>query len=162
MSNLAVENALKAKGIQFARSAVGDRYVMEALVENDWSYGAEPSGHVLSLNKISTGDGIVAGLQVMSALVRSGKSLQELIADVEMYPSVLKNQIVDDAKKIMASSVLSEAIKGVESRLADKGRVLVRASGTEPLIRVMVEGQDEALVERLADELIAVVQSEIS
>jgi len=162
MSNLAVENALKAKGIQFARSAVGDRYVMEALVENDWSYGAEPSGHVLSLNKISTGDGIVAGLQVMSALVRSGKSLQELVADVEMYPSVLKNQIVDDAKKIMASAVLSEAIKDVESRLADRGRVLVRASGTEPLIRVMVEGQDEALVERLADELIAVVQSEIS
>ncbi len=162
MSNLGVENALKAKGVDFARSAVGDRYVMELLVEKGWQFGAEPSGHVLCLNKISTGDGIVAALQVMSALVSTGQSLAELVAEVEMYPSVLKNQRVDDAKKIMQSPALKNAIADVENCLADKGRVLVRASGTEPLVRVMVEGQDEALVERLADELIAVVQSEIS
>lgn len=162
MSNLGVENALKEKGVQFERSAVGDRYVMQKLVEKGWSYGAEPSGHVLSLDKISTGDGIVAALQVMSALVKSGKTLTELVSEVEMYPSVLKNQLVDDAQQMMSNKALLTAVDDVEARLGDRGRVLVRASGTEPLIRVMVEGQDAAEVERLADELISVVQSEIS
>lgn len=162
MSNLGVENALRQKGISFVRSSVGDRYVMQMLVEKGWSYGAEPSGHVLCLDKISTGDGIVAALQVMAALVESGKSLSSLLAEVEMYPSVLKNQVVDDAQLIMQSARLTDAIKDVENELAEKGRVLVRASGTEPLIRVMVEGQDEALVEKLAAQLIEVVKSEIS
>ncbi|WEJ61901.1 phosphoglucosamine mutase [Thiomicrorhabdus lithotrophica] len=162
MSNLGVENALKAQGIDFERSAVGDRYVMQKLTENDWSFGAEPSGHVLCLNKISTGDGIVASLQIMSAIVCSGKSLSELTSDVEFYPQVLMNQMVDDAKKIMASNVLSSAISEAEQRLGNQGRILVRASGTEPLIRVMVEGADGVLVETLANELINVVKSEIS
>ena len=162
MSNLGVENALKAKGIAFERSAVGDRYVMQQLVDKSWNYGAEPSGHVLCLNKTSTGDGIVAALQIMSAIVTSGKTLAELISEVEFYPQVLKNQRVDDAGKIMQSQKLKEAILEVEQRLADKGRVLVRASGTEPLIRVMVEGADGALVESLASKLINVVKSEIS
>ncbi len=162
MSNLGVENALKAKGIEFKRSAVGDRFVMETLVENGWVYGAEPSGHVLCLDKIGTGDGIVAALQVLNAVVTSGKSLQELIKQVQMYPSVLKNQVVDDAKQMMQNSVLLEAVDQAESELGDKGRVLVRASGTEPLIRVMVEGQDGEQVEALASRLIDVVKSEIS
>ena len=162
MSNLGVEKALKSKGIEFSRSAVGDRYVMQQLVDRQWSYGAEPSGHILCLDKVSTGDGIVAALQVLSALIASGKSLTEMVAEVEMYPSVLKNQPVDDAQKIMKSQSLAAAIKDIELRLADKGRVLVRASGTEPLIRVMVEGQDANLVENLAEELIEVVKSEIS
>jgi len=162
MSNMGVENALKAKGIKFERSAVGDRYVMQELVSQNWSFGAEPSGHVLCLNKISTGDGIVASLQVMSSLVNTGKSLSELVSDVDFYPSVLKNQKVDDAKKIMGSNGLKAAIESAELTMAGKGRVLVRASGTEPLIRVMVEAADAELVESLADELINAVKSEIS
>ena len=162
MSNLGVENALRAKGIKFERSLVGDRYVMQKLVENNWNYGAEPSGHVLCLNKTSTGDGIVAALQIMSAIVSSGKTLSELTSEVDFYPQVLKNQVVDDAQKIMQSIGLQNAINEAEQRLADEGRVLVRASGTEPLIRVMIEGADAALVESLANELINVVKSEIS
>jgi len=162
MSNLGVENALKEKGIDFHRSQVGDRYVMQKLVENDLNFGAEPSGHVLCLNKISTGDGIVASLQVLSALISTGKSLAELTSEVSFYPQVLKNKRVDDAQKIMASSVLNNAITQAEQRLGKQGRVLVRASGTEPLIRVMVEGADAELVELLANELINVVESEIS
>ncbi|WP_321324096.1 phosphoglucosamine mutase [Thiomicrorhabdus sp.] len=162
MSNLGVENALKAKGIQFDRSSVGDRYVMQKLVENNWNFGAEPSGHVLCLNKTSTGDGIIAALQVMSAIVSSGKTLAELTSEVEFYPQILINQRVDDAQVIMQSDELKKAISLAEQRLADKGRVLVRASGTEPLIRVMVEGADRELVESLAEALINVVKSEIS
>ncbi|GAB6069877.1 phosphoglucosamine mutase [Thiomicrorhabdus hydrogeniphila] len=162
MSNLGVENALREKGIKFERSVVGDRYVMQKLVENNWNFGAEPSGHVLCLNKTSTGDGIVAALQIMSALVTAQKTLVELTSEVEFYPQVLMNQKVDNASTIMQSKGLKEAISLAEQRLADKGRVLVRASGTEPLIRVMVEGADKELVETIAKELINVVKSEIS
>lgn len=162
MSNLGVENALKDKGVEFERSSVGDRYVMQTLQAKGWNFGAEPSGHVLCLNKTSTGDGIVAALQIMSALIRSKKSLCEFTDEVSFYPQVLKNQYVDDAAKIMRSDALLKAIVEVEQRLADKGRVLVRASGTEPLIRVMVEGADKDLVETLANDLINVVKSEIS
>lgn len=162
MSNLGVEKALQDKGVAFERTSVGDRYVMERLVEKNWIFGAEPSGHVLCLDKITTGDGIVAALQVMAALIRSKKTLAEVVAEVGMYPSVLKNQQVDDAQRIMGGSVLKSAIEKVEQKLAGKGRVLVRASGTEPLIRVMVEGQDRSVVESMADELISVVRSEIS
>lgn len=162
MSNLGVEKAFAEKGIQFVRSAVGDRYVKQLLTEHGWNYGAEQSGHVLCLDKIATGDGIVASLQVMSALVKSGKTMQALLAEVDVYPQVLLNQRVDDAKKIMASSSLVEAIEKAELELADQGRILVRASGTEPLIRVMVEGADGDLVKSLAKQLINVVKSEIS
>lgn len=162
MSNLGVEKAFAEKGIQFVRSAVGDRYVKQLLTEHGWNYGAEQSGHVLCLDKIATGDGIVASLQVMSALVKSGKTMQALLAEVDIYPQVLLNQRVDDAKKIMASSSLVEAIEKAELELADQGRILVRASGTEPLIRVMVEGADSDLVKSLAKQLINVVKSEIS
>ncbi|WP_168188901.1 phosphoglucosamine mutase [Thiomicrorhabdus sediminis] len=162
MSNLGVENAFRAQGIDFARSAVGDRYVKELLTERGWVFGAEQSGHVLCLDKISTGDGIVAALQVMSALVQSAKTLTELLDDVEVYPQVLLNQRVDDAKRIMQSNELQLAIEQAEVELAQNGRVLVRASGTEPLIRVMVEGQDLNVIQSLAERLIQVVQSEIS
>lgn len=162
MSNLGVENALRDKGVAFERSAVGDRYVMQSLVEKGWNYGAEPSGHVLCLDKIGTGDGIVAALQVMAALVKSGKSLKELVSEVEMYPSVLKNQRVTDAATIMQSESLKKAIAEVETQFAGAGRVLVRASGTEPLIRVMVEGQSVSEVETAAEHLIEVVKTEIS
>jgi len=162
MSNLGVENALREKGIKFERSAVGDRYVMQKLVENNWNFGAEPSGHVLCLNKTSTGDGIIAALQIMSALVSTQKTLVELTSEVEFYPQILINQKVNNAQSIMQSDYLKEAISLSEQRLADKGRILVRASGTEPLIRVMVEGADKELVETIAKELINVVKSEIS
>ena len=162
MSNLGVENALRDNGIAFERSAVGDRYVMQSLVEKGWNYGAEPSGHVLCLDKIGTGDGIVAALQVMAALVKSGKSLKVLVSEVEMYPSVLKNQRVTDAASIMQSKSLNKAIAEVEAQFDGTGRVLVRASGTEPLIRVMVEGQSTSDVEAAAEHLIEMVKAEIS
>ncbi|WP_127470567.1 phosphoglucosamine mutase [Thiomicrorhabdus aquaedulcis] len=162
MSNLGVELALNKKGIAFVRSAVGDRYVMEKLVENNWCYGAEASGHVLCLNKTTTGDGIVAALQVLSAMVDKQKSLMEMTAEVEVYPQVLKNVRVLNNHGVSDNVVLKQAIIEVESELLDRGRVLIRASGTEPLIRVMVEGADKEQVEKVAERLVSVVTSEFS
>lgn len=162
MSNLGVENALKAKGIEFVRSAVGDRFVMEKLVENGWSYGAEASGHVLCLDKSTTGDGIVAALQVLTTMVNQKKSLQALYEDVQCYPQILKNIRVEDTTGLDDNLILKQAISRVESEMAGFGRVLIRASGTEPLIRVMVEGADKTQVENAVETLVRVVSSEFS
>ncbi|GKT12214.1 MAG: phosphoglucosamine mutase [Thiomicrorhabdus sp.] len=162
MSNLGVENALKAKGIELHRTSVGDRYVMECLVQNELIYGAEPSGHVLCLDKTTTGDGIVAALQVLSAVVDSGKSLLQLKGELEMYPQVLKNVEVEDASGLSTNLPLKERITLLENQMGASGRILIRASGTEPLIRVMVEGQDSVIVEKVAQELVNLVKSEFS
>ena len=160
MSNLGLEVALKARGILLQRAAVGDRYVMKQLVNMGWSFGAEPSGHVLCLNKTETGDGIVAALQVMAILVESGKSLAELTSGMKKFPNVLKNIRIANKVDISLNSVLSEAVKSVEKELGSLGRVLIRASGTEPLIRVMVEGEEGDLVESCAERLSEVVKAE--
>lgn len=162
MSNLGLEVALKELGIDFIRTKVGDRYVMEALKENGWDYGAESSGHVLCLDKTSTGDGIVAALQIMSVMTRTGKSLQALASGMQKMPQLLKNVRIQDKVDISSNAMLQTAISESEARMAGKGRVLIRASGTEPLIRVMVEGQDMLMIESEVNALLQVVESEFS
>jgi phosphoglucosamine mutase len=162
MSNLGLEVALKELGIDFIRTKVGDRYVMEALKENGWDYGAESSGHVLCLDKTSTGDGIVAALQIMSIMTRTGKSLQALASGMQKMPQLLKNVRIQDKVDISSNAMLQTAISESEARMAGKGRVLIRASGTEPLIRVMVEGQDMLMIESEVNALLQVVESEFS
>ena len=150
MTNLGMENALKNLGIPFVRAKVGDRYVMEDLKKHGWLIGAENSGHVILLDKVTTGDGIVAGLQVMASIVGSKMSLKELADGVTMYPQVLENvRFAGESNPLESDAVLS-ATAAVEAKLGDKGRVLLRKSGTEPLIRVMVEGEDAALVKESA------------
>ncbi len=162
MSNLGVENALKAVGVDLHRTNVGDRHVMERLVENQWLYGAEPSGHVLCLDKTTTGDGIVAALQVLTAMVQSGKSLLELSSAVVMYPQVLKNIRVESALGLNENVPLKEKVAELEGLMGSEGRILIRASGTEPLIRVMVEGKEADLVKTVAELLANLVKSEFS
>ncbi len=150
MTNLGMENGLKQLGIPFERAAVGDRYVMEKLQEKGWSIGAENSGHVILLDKVTTGDAIVAALQVLASVVDSGLSLYELSQGMTLYPQVLENvRFSGDSNPMESESVLT-AVADAEEQLAEKGRVLLRKSGTEPLIRVMVEGEDAVLVKRLA------------
>jgi len=160
MSNLGFENALKRAGIGLFRTSVGDRYVMESLVQNGLVYGAEPSGHVLCLDKTTTGDGIVAALQVLSAVTNTGESLSSLKAGLEIYPQVLKNVRVESAVGLNENQALNNLIANLEKKMAGTGRILIRASGTEPLIRVMVEGEDANLVENVALELVNLVKSE--
>ncbi|MDF2939837.1 MAG: glmM [Gammaproteobacteria bacterium] len=153
MSNYGLEIALKKEGIQFARSKVGDRYVMEMLQEKSWQLGGESSGHIIWLSSTTTGDGIVAGLQVLAIMQNSGKSLRDLLAGMEKFPQIVINVPL---KKALAQSdwdKLNSEIKVVEAKLQDTGRVLIRASGTEPLIRVMVEGQDHDKVQEYTEYL---------
>ncbi|EEY46141.1 phosphoglucosamine mutase [Vibrio mimicus] len=150
MTNLGMENGLKQLGIPFARAAVGDRYVMEKLLEKGWKIGAENSGHVILLDKVTTGDAIVAGLQVLASVMGSEMTLHELTKGMTLYPQVLENvRFAGDSNPLEAEAVKA-AVSEVEAELGTKGRVLLRKSGTEPLIRVMVEGEDDALVKQSA------------
>jgi phosphoglucosamine mutase len=153
MSNLGLEHALKAEGIPFDRANVGDRYVMEKLIKNGWFIGGESSGHIITLNQTTTGDGIIAALQVLEWLVQQDITLAEARVGMHKYPQVMVN--VPMAQKINMDEFpqIQEAVKAAEKELAETGRVLLRASGTEPLIRVMVEGQDADLVEKLAHQI---------
>lgn len=158
MTNLALEHALAKLDIPFARAAVGDRYVVEMLQKEGWLYGGENSGHILTLDRHSTGDGIVAGLQVLAALRESGGDLQALLGDLVLYPQVLINVPLARAFAWQEAPQIQEAQQRVEARLAGQGRVLLRPSGTEPLLRVMVEGEDAALVRTAAEEIAAAVR----
>lgn len=151
MTNLGMELALRELGIPFLRAKVGDRYVMEMLREQGWRLGGENSGHVICLDHASTGDGIVAALQVLRAMVRSSNSLAQLRAGVTLFPQVLVNVRFAGGEDPLQSEAVKEAVVAAESRLDGRGRVLLRKSGTEPLIRVMVEGEDGVLVQQLAD-----------
>jgi phosphoglucosamine mutase len=153
MTNLALEHKLAAMQIPFTRAKVGDRYVLELLNQNSWQLGGENSGHILTLDKHRSGDGIIAALQVLHALMQSGKTLSQLLAEIPLYPQVLIN--VKTAKKIDLANhaEIQAAVKAAEAELANSGRVLLRASGTEPKIRVMVEGEDAALVQKLAEAI---------
>jgi phosphoglucosamine mutase len=139
--------------VPFARAKVGDRYVMEILQANNWYLGGESSGHIICLDRTTTGDGIVAALQVLFAVVRSGRSLHELKSGMSKYPQTLINVPVHAGFRFQDSARVSQAVRDAEQELADQGRVLLRPSGTEPLLRVMVEGRDAAQVERLARQL---------
>ncbi|KJF99015.1 phosphoglucosamine mutase [Photobacterium leiognathi] len=158
MTNMGMEVALKNLGIPFVRAKVGDRYVMEELQKHDWLIGAENSGHVILLDKVTTGDGIVAGLQVMASIVASKMSLKELCDGMTMFPQVLENVRFKGESDPLQSEAVISATKLVEEKLGDNGRVLLRKSGTEPLIRVMVEGRDAAAVQQYALDIAKAVK----
>ncbi|MDD3529454.1 MAG: phosphoglucosamine mutase [Gallionellaceae bacterium] len=159
MTNLGTETALRALGCDFRRARVGDRYVLEMLQEHGWQLGGETSGHVLCLDKHTTGDGIVSALQVLAALRGTGRSLAEVIQDCPVFPQVLINVRVARGFKLDGQAEILGAVEAVEAELAGGGRVVLRASGTEPLIRVMVEGRDEAQVNRCAERIAEAVRS---
>ena len=153
MTNMAVEVALKRKGVAFIRSKVGDRYVLEALQENAWLLGGEGSGHLLALDKHTTGDGLISALQVLQACVATGQTMAQLLSEVQLFPQVLINVRIAKDQKWQDNPQLASAIQEVELQLADTGRVLIRASGTEPLVRVMVEAQDPVLAQSYAEKI---------
>ncbi len=157
MSNLGLEHALARVGLGFERTAVGDRYIMARLQENGWVLGGESSGHIICLDRTSTGDGIIASLQVLAEIYATGKTLRELRDGIEKYPQELVNVRITKGTDILESEAMQRAVRDVESELCGAGRVLLRPSGTEPLIRVMVEGRDGTLVSALAQQLAAVV-----
>lgn len=163
MTNMAIEVALKKRGLQFVRAKVGDRYVLEELLARGWLLGGEGSGHLLALDKQTTGDGLVSALQVLQACVRSGKRLADLLAGVTLFPQVLINvrmsvQKMPDWKTAWQSHpALLAAKQAVEAELGDEGRVLIRASGTEPLLRVMVEARDAAQAQTCAERIAAAI-----
>lgn len=157
MTNLALEHALQKHQIPFARAKVGDRYVLELLNEKKWKLGGENSGHILTLDKHSSGDAIISALQVLHALKMSGKTLDELGAQLTLYPQVLIN-VTTKNKLDLTLEPIQKVVKQAETELNGAGRVLLRASGTEPKIRVMVEGQDGKLVRNLAESIALVVQ----
>ena len=156
MTNFGLEKQLKALGIPFERAQVGDRYVLEQLRNRGWLYGGESSGHLLCLDVHTTGDGIVAALQVLAALQRSGESLEKWISDLTLYPQKMVNVPLTPGLNWAEHAGLNAAKKHVEAMLGDRGRVLIRASGTEPKLRLMVEAQDETLVEQALAVLCAV------
>lgn len=159
MSNLGLELAFKEMDVPFLRANVGDRYVMESLRENNWTIGGESSGHIICLDHTSTGDAIVAALQVLYAMTESGRTLFELREGIERCPMTLVNVPLETAVDLENTSI-AEAVNSVEDELGDLGRVLLRKSGTEPLVRVMVEGQNAEQVERLAEQIASVVREQ--
>ncbi len=142
MTNMAVEVGLKAKGVEFVRAKVGDRYVLEELEKRSWLLGGEGSGHLLALDKHTTGDGLISALQVLQACVRSGKTLAQLLADVTLFPQTLINVRLKPGQDWKANDLLKTETAAIEAELGQTGRVLIRASGTEPLLRLMVEARD--------------------
>ena len=154
MTNYALEKRLGELGVEFVRAKVGDRYVMEQLQARDgWIFGGETSGHLLVLDCQSTGDGIVSSLQVLSAMKRHGKTLAELTADLKLLPQVLINKRIEKGFDWKAHQPMTEAVARAEEILKGRGRILIRPSGTEPLLRVMVEADDKSLAQRLAQEI---------
>ena len=153
MTNMAVEVALKSRGVQFVRAKVGDRYVLEELEKNGWTLGGEGSGHLLALDKHTTGDGLISALQVLQACVRSGKSIVQLLDGVELYPQTLINVRLSPGQDWKSNEAMQSATAAVQAELADTGRVLIRASGTEPLVRVMVEARDAEQAQRTAQRI---------
>lgn len=162
MSNLGLELALNNSGIDFKRANVGDRYVMEMLVQGGWTLGGESSGHIICLDRTTTGDGIVAALQVLYAIQRSGKSLNELKSGMSKFPQHMENVRVSGKVDLDNSETIKQAVREVEQELGRRGRVLLRPSGTEPLVRVMVEGEDGEQVARLTTQLAGTVEEALS
>ena len=159
MSNMSLEIALKMLGVPFLRVNVGDRYVLEKMVENDWTLGGENSGHIIIADKNTTGDGIVASLAVLAAMAQHKLSLNELASAVKLFPQVLINVRFAGGDNPLESDAVKSVATDVEKRLEGKGRILLRKSGTEPLIRVMVECQDATLAQQCAEEIAEAVKS---
>ncbi len=159
MSNLGLEQALADQGIDFRRASVGDRYVLEMLRETGGQLGGETSGHIICLDKTTTGDGLVSALQVLEVVRRSGQTLAELTSGMPRFPQVLVNVRTTQRVDLAGSPALQAAVAAVEQELGQSGRVVLRPSGTEPVVRVMVEGRDTAIVERLAEHLAQAVRA---
>jgi len=159
MTNLGVERALRERGLDVVRAQVGDRYVLEELLARGWLLGGEGSGHLLALDRHTTGDGIVSALMVLQAAVRSGRSLADLLAAVRLYPQTLVNVRLSPGQDWAASPALAARRTEVERELGASGRILIRASGTEPVVRIMVEAADAALAHRSAQALAASLAS---
>lgn len=160
MTNLAFEHAMQKMGVPFARAKVGDRYVMEMLQDKDWQLGGENSGHIICLDKHSTGDGIVSALQVLQALRAGSQTLAQAARELVMYPQVLINvKVSGKAAELLEHAAVRKAVVEAEQALDGKGRVLLRPSGTEPLLRVMVEGEDAVLVKHWAEQIAAAVRA---
>jgi phosphoglucosamine mutase len=159
MTNMAVEVAFKKRGVKFVRARVGDRYVLEELERHGWTLGGEGSGHLLVLDRHTTGDGLVSALQVLHACMDSGKTMAQLLADVTLFPQTLLNVRLQPGQDWKANTLLPEETKRVEAELGETGRVLIRASGTEPLLRVMVEAQDPQQALACAERLVAAVKA---
>jgi phosphoglucosamine mutase len=162
MTNLGMEQALARHAIPFVRAPVGDRYVLEKLQEKGWRLGGENSGHIICLDKHTTGDGIVSALQVLHAMRAEGRSLAELTEDVRLYPQALVNVKIRSGFDFHADPAVRAALQRTESSLEGRGRVLLRASGTEPVIRVMVEGEGREAITRLADSLADTIRRQAS
>jgi phosphoglucosamine mutase len=162
MSNFGLEKALEKEEIPFVRAAVGDRYVLAELQARSWTLGGESSGHILCLDLTSTGDGIISALQVVAAMQTSGENLHKLKKRMEKYPQKMINVVCDKKVDIGSVDAVSLAVKATESKLKDSGRVLLRPSGTEPVVRVMVEGEDAELVEELVQELASAVEKALA
>ena len=159
MTNMAVEVALKARGVEFVRAKVGDRYVLEELEKRGWTLGGEGSGHLLALDKHTTGDGLISALQVLTAIVRSGRSLSQLLEDITLFPQTLINVRLKAGQDWKKNEALAAETRRAEAELAGHGRVLIRPSGTEPLLRVMVEARDEAQARTTAQRLAEAVKA---
>ena len=163
MSNMGFFKFAEEKGIHCEKTKVGDRYVLENMLENGYSIGGEQSGHVIFLDYATTGDGELTAIQILRAMKRTGKTLSELSSVMDVYPQVLKNVKVSAFGKARFDDddEIKNAIRKAEDELGDTGRVLVRVSGTEPLVRVMLEGKDTEQIERLADEISEVVRERL-
>jgi phosphoglucosamine mutase len=158
MSNLGLEHALARLRIPLARAKVGDRYVLELLQERGWLLGGENSGHIICLDRHTTGDGIIAALQVLAALRARDETLNEACADLQLYPQTLVNVRLTAGFDWKQEASIDAAVRAAEAKLGESGRVLLRPSGTEPLLRVMVEGSDAALVDAQAQSIAEVVR----
>jgi len=161
MSNMGLEVAMREAGVTLVRTKVGDRYVLEQMVASGAELGGEQSGHVIFLSHNTTGDGLVTALNLITIMRDAGVPLSELAKVMRHYPQVLINVRVADKGRLSTSATLSEAVHAAERRLGDDGRVLVRASGTEPLIRVMVEAGDAVVARDVAEGLVSVVEAEL-
>ncbi len=159
MTNMAVELALRERGVEFVRAKVGDRYVLEELEKRGWLLGGEGSGHLLALDKHTTGDGLISALQVLQAMVRSGKSLSQLLKNVTLFPQILINVKLSPGQDLKNNTQLAGESERVEAELAGSGRILIRPSGTEPVVRVMVEARDAKQARSSAERLAQAVRA---
>jgi phosphoglucosamine mutase len=161
MSNLGLEQTLRAEGVEFLRAKVGDRYVLAMLKEHGGVLGGETSGHLLCLDRTTTGDGLISALEVLAVMKRTGRPLAELVAGMPKFPQLMINVRVRERIDLEQCAPVQAAVARVEQALGTTGRVVLRASGTEPVIRVMVEGRDETVVARYANELAEVVRTAV-
>jgi phosphoglucosamine mutase len=161
MSNMGLEAALKRSGIKMLRAAVGDRYVLEQMLQNNAALGGEQSGHILLPHLATTGDGLLTALVVLDLIARSGKSIEELTADLKVFPQVIVNIKVREKKPLEGIPAVAARIRAAEEELKDSGRVVIRYSGTEPLARVMIEAESDEAMKRLAESIADAIREEL-